>query len=371
MPEANQVLIERIDAVRLRVGEIESEFSSGTISDQQRIRELGLELASKKAILELGDVYTSLADQLSSTRELMADSDAELAAMARAELPEIEQKLAQAEENLIRHLRPPDPNDGRACFLEVRAGTGGDEAALFAADLYRMYVIYAGKRGWRVSEMSRNETGLQGLKEVIVRIEGPEVWSDLKFETGVHRVQRVPKTEASGRIHTSACTVALIPEVPESEINIRTEDLKIDVYRSSGAGGQHVNTTDSAVRITHLPTGVIVQCQSERSQIKNRAQAMGMLAARLQEKQETDAAQAQSSMRKKQVGSGDRSQRIRTYNFPQSRVTDHRIGLTLYKLQAIMDGDLHEVVEALVSAEAREALGQAIAVPQSGADLDD
>ncbi len=360
MTKPNEQLLQRIGDIRYRVEELENRFSSGELGDSTAIRALGLELAKNKRILRLGDVYVQAAEELESTSSLLEDDDPEMVQMARDEIPEIEARLDTAEQKLIRHLRPDDPHEGAAVFLEIRAGTGGDEAALFAADMYRMYCNYAASRGWKVTELGRNETGLNGFKEVIAKLEGDEVWSDLKFETGVHRVQRIPKTESGGRIHTSACTVALIPEIADSEINIRPEDVRIDVFRSSGAGGQHVNTTDSAVRITHIETGIVVNCQNERSQIKNRAAAMKVLAARLQEQQERESADVQSALRKGQVGSGDRSERIRTYNFPQNRVTDHRIGLTLYKLDAIIEGQMDEMVDALAAAEARSALGEVI-----------
>jgi len=281
--------------------------------------------------------------------------------LAAAEIVELEPALQEAEDQLLTALRPADPHEGEPVYLEIRAGTGGDEAALFAADLYRMYLRYAETRRWRVEELSRHETGLQGLKEVICRLSGDDAWGRLKFESGVHRVQRIPVTESGGRIHTSACTVALMPEKGNVEIDLRPEDLKVDVYRASGPGGQGVNTTDSAVRVTHIPTGVVVTCQKERSQLKNKESAIKVLMARLAAEAEAKAAAEESATRRLQVGTGARSERIRTYNFPQNRMTDHRIGLTLYKLDQIINGELGEMTSALAAAEAREVLGAVLA----------
>jgi peptide chain release factor 1 len=288
-----------------------------------------------------------LADLKQAKQMVEAESDPELREMARDEARQLEEQRGTLEQQIKILLLPKDPNDGKNAILEIRAGTGGDEAALFAGDLYRMYSRFAERQGWKLETMSMSEGSSGGMKEVIVLVEGKDVFSKLKFESGVHRVQRVPATEAQGRIHTSAATVAVLAEADEVDVKINEVDLKIDTYRSSGAGGMHVNTTDSAVRITHMPTGVIVACQEERSQIKNRAKAMKMLRSKILEAEQQKQAQAEAAARKSQVGSGDRSEKIRTYNFPQDRVTDHRIGLTKHNLPGIIDGNIDEIVDAL------------------------
>ncbi|MCS2608930.1 peptide chain release factor 1 [Halomonas dongshanensis] len=320
------------------------------IGDQQRFRDYSREYSELEALVETWTRYRGIEEDMDAAEQLAKDSDADMRELAELELEEGKVRLSELDEELKRLLVPKDPDDGRGVFLEVRAGTGGDEAALFAGDLFRMYSRYAEKRGWRVEVVSANHGEMGGYKEIISRVKGDGVYARLKFESGAHRVQRVPATESQGRIHTSACTVAIMPEVDEvGAIDINPADLRVDTYRSSGAGGQHVNTTDSAIRITHLPTGVVVECQEERSQHKNRAKAMSLLAARLKQNAEDAQRQTQADTRRSLVGSGDRSERIRTYNFPQGRITDHRINLTLYKLNEVISGEqLDEVIDPLV-----------------------
>jgi len=301
---------------------------------------------------------------LAEARALLADpAQAELAEMAQEEIAAAEADIAQLEAELQRLLLPKDPDDARNAYLEIRAGTGGDESALFAGDLARMYTRYAASKGWRVEVMSAHESELGGYKEIVLRIEGDHVYGALRFESGGHRVQRVPVTETQGRIHTSACTVAVLPEPDEAQaVQINPADLRIDTFRASGAGGQHINKTDSAVRITHLPTGIVAECQDDRSQHRNKAKALQVLQARIQEKERSERAAKDAATRKGLIGSGDRSDRIRTYNFPQGRVTDHRINLTLYKLDRVMEGDLDELLQALAHAREAEQLAELEAV---------
>lgn len=290
-------------------------------------------------------------------RETARDgTDPELADMARAEAAELEPVLAAYEQRLTLLLLPADPNDDKDILLEIRAGAGGDEAALFAGVLFRMYTRYAERQGWQVEVMDVSETGLGGFKEVVAQISGAGAYARLKFESGVHRVQRVPETESQGRIHTSTCTVAVLPVAEEVDVTIRPEDIKVDTYRAGGAGGQYVNKTESAVRMTHLPTGIVAQCQDEKSQLKNREKCLRILRSRVLEVYQREQRQAEAAERKSQVGTGDRSERIRTYNYPQGRVTDHRIGLTLHKLDAVIDGDLEELLEALLTEAQRKKL---------------
>ena len=301
--------------------------------------------------------YTDLQQQEKDAKEMLAaESDPAFAAMVQQELCEIARNLAQSEENLRLLLIPKDADDEKSVILEIRAGAGGEEAALFAHSLWRMYTMYAARRGWQCETISANETELGGVKEIVFSVEGPDVYSRLKFESGVHRVQRVPETESMGRIHTSTVTVAVLPEAQEVDVEINPSDLQIDTFRSSGAGGQHVNKTESAIRITHIPTGTVVECQDERSQYKNKDRAMKILRSRILEAERRKQNEAIAGERRSQVGTGDRSERIRTYNYPQGRVTDHRIGLTLYRLEAILNGDLDELIDALITADTAEKL---------------
>ncbi len=315
-------------------------------SDQNRFRSLGQEYAQLEPVVECYGRYRNLEQEIAGATEML--NDPEMAELAKEELAEAERRRAALEPELQLLLIPADPNDERNIFLEVRAGTGGAEAALFAGDLHRMYLRYAEARRWQTETISESHGEQGGYKEVVSRISGKGVYARLKFESGTHRVQRVPDTESQGRIHTSACTVAILPEAEEiDDVDINNNDLRIDTYRASGAGGQHVNKTDSAVRITHLPTGIVVECQDERSQHKNKARAMSLLQAKLLSQAQEAQASEQAQNRKLQVGSGDRSERIRTYNFPQNRLTDHRINLTLYKLEEIMEGELDQVIDPL------------------------
>jgi peptide chain release factor 1 len=333
-----------------RFYEVESHLSDPTvIADQKRYRELTKEHADLSGVVAAYGKYKQVCTDIEGNRELLQDNDPEVKELAKAELPELEAERTELEAELRLLLLPKDPNDEKNIILEIRAGTGGDEAALFSADLFRMYNRYADRNRWKVEMMSVSETDGGGFKEVVALISGERVYSRLKFESGTHRVQRVPDTETQGRIHTSACTVAVLPEAEDVDIDISMADLRIDLYRASGAGGQHVNKTESAVRLTHIPTGVVVACQDESSQHKNKAKALKVLKSRIFDQMQAEQQAAMAADRKNQVGSGDRSERIRTYNYPQGRCTDHRIGLTLYKLDAIMQGDVDEIIEALIT----------------------
>ena len=320
------------------------------INDQNRFRSLSQEYAQVNPVVNCFQNYQSTLDDIEEAQNMLKDSDADMREMAEEELKAAEHQKEELENELQILMLPSDPNDEKNIFLEVRAGTGGDEAAIFAGDLYRMYARYAESRRWQVEILNENLGEHGGYKEIIVRIVGQGAYSRLKFESGGHRVQRVPETESQGRIHTSACTVAVMPEADEVEtIDINPADLKVDTFRASGAGGQHVNKTDSAIRITHLPSGIVVECQDQRSQHKNRARAMTVLNAKLQQIEEDKAHAEQAQTRKLLVGSGDRSERIRTYNYPQGRITDHRINLTIYKLDEVMHGSLNEIIEPLIA----------------------
>ncbi|MDR2209114.1 MAG: peptide chain release factor 1 [Azoarcus sp.] len=351
-----QSIRNRLDRLLDRLGELDRELGEAdTARDMNRFRELSRERAEIEPITVLVRALQQAEADCATARELL--DDPEMRELGEAELAEGQRRCAELEDALQRALLPRDPNDGRNIFLEIRAGTGGEEAALFAADLLRLYTRHAERQRWKVEIISTNESGLGGYREVITRIIGTGAWSRLKFESGGHRVQRIPTTETQGRIHTSACTVAVMPEADELEaLQINLADLRIDTFRASGAGGQHINKTDSAVRITHLPTGLVVECQAERSQHSNKARAMAVLAARLNDAREKEREAHEASTRRGLIGSGDRSERIRTYNFPQGRVTDHRINLTLYRLDTIMDGELDEIIDALTLEHQAEQL---------------
>ncbi|HEY5976050.1 MAG TPA: peptide chain release factor 1 [Geobacteraceae bacterium] len=348
-------MLDKIEELERRFQELEALLSDPTvIANQTEFRKFSREHADLSPLVEVYRRHKKVLAEIEDNRELLADPD--MKEMAEEELRALEEEQERLTQEIRLLLLPKDPNDSKNVILEIRAGTGGDESALFAGDLFRMYSRFAEKNRWKVELLSCSESERGDYKEVIASVEGQDVYAKLKYESGTHRVQRVPETEAQGRIHTSACTVAIMAEAEDVDIDINPADLKIDVYRSSGAGGQHVNTTDSAVRITHLPTGTVVACQEERSQIKNRAKAMKVLKTRILDTILQEQNSKMAADRKQQVGSGDRSERIRTYNFPQGRMTDHRIGLTLYKLDAIMQGDIGEIADALRAHYQMEAL---------------
>lgn len=351
-------MVEKLKDFESQLESIDSALSDSTVmKDMKKYAELTQERSRIAPIVDSLRNLASILSQIEEAKEMIrAESDPEMQEMAKEELTQLEEDAAREEKNCKMLLIPPDPLAGKNIIMEIRAGTGGDEASLFVADLFRMYTHYAESKRWKLEVMNSSESGVGGYKEIVCSISGKDVYASLRFESGVHRVQRVPETESSGRIHTSAVTVAVLPEAEETDIEIRQEDLKIDVMRAGGPGGQCVNTTDSAVRITHLPTGIVVIQQDEKSQLKNKNKALRVLRARLYDMEESRKRAERAAERKSQVGSGDRSERIRTYNFPQNRVTDHRINLTLYHLDQIINGDLDEVIEPLKIAAGEDAL---------------
>ena len=354
------MFIDKVQAVENKFMDLEQRISDpAVIARQDEWQKLTREHASLSPIVETYRKYKDVSEQIAGDRDLLKDpdSDAEIIAMAKEELADLEKEQASLEEELHILMLPKDPRDDKNVIMEIRSGAGGDEAALFAGDLFRMYMKYIEKQpGWKASIISSNEPELGGFKEVIFSVEGHNVYGKLKYESGVHRVQRVPVTEAGGRIHTSTATVAVLPEAEDVEVNLNMDDVRVDYFRSSGAGGQHVNKTSSAVRMTHMPTGIVVECQDERSQLENRAKAMRVLKARLMDKAQQEADAEITEARRSQVGTGDRSERIWTYNFPQGRVTDHRINLTLYKLESVLNGDLDDFIQALAETRRTELM---------------
>ena len=346
----NQSILTKLEQLSMRLEEINAMLSDQSIAaDQNKFRELSIEHSQLSPINDKYIKYLSVIGDIDAAEILLKENDDDIKEMAEEEITSGGKILEQLELDLKKSLLPKDPNDSRNIIIEIRAGTGGDEASIFSGDLYRMYTRYVEKSKWQLEILSSNLGEHGGFKEIIARISGTNVYSKLKFESGAHRVQRVPETESQGRVHTSACTVAVMPEVSSiEEVNINMNDVRVDTFRASGAGGQHVNKTDSAVRVTHIPTGTVVECQDGRSQHKNKAQALSVLASRILDAQQQEQQKEQASQRKELVGSGDRSQRIRTYNYPQGRVTDHRINLTLYKLSEVMGGDLETIIDPLV-----------------------
>lgn len=353
-------MFEKLIGVEDRFKELEGLLSDPkVVQDRAAYQKYAREHAELNAIVDVFRAYRQVGRELDDSLELLKDSDPGIKHLAREEIERLGARKQALEEELKQLLIPRDPLDAKNVLIEIRAGTGGDEAGLFAGDLFRMYTRYAEARRWKIEIMDLHATGVGGIKEIVALVKGKDAYSRLKYESGTHRVQRVPQTETQGRIHTSAVTVAVLPEAEEVEVQIDPNDLRIDVFRSSGPGGQSVNTTDSAVRITHLPTGLVVSCQDEKSQHKNKAKAMKVLRARLLDKMTQDQDDERSRDRKSQVGSGDRSERIRTYNYPQGRVTDHRIGLTLYRLESILQGDIDEIVDTLITFHQSQALQNA------------
>ena len=338
-----EILVERFEEVQALLSDPE------TIADQEKFKALSKEFSQLEETTKVFKAFQNAQDDVATSEEMLKDNDPDMREMAQEEYKEAKKAVAELEDELQILLLPKDPNDDNNCFVEIRAGAGGDEAAIFAGDLFRMYSRYAERQGWKLEVMNESESEQGGYKEVVVKMLGDGVYGQMKFESGGHRVQRVPETESQGHVHTSACTVVVMPEIPESEaIEINKADLKVDTFRASGAGGQHVNKTDSAIRITHIPTGIVVECQDQRSQHKNRAQAMSVLQARLQQAEDDKRRAEEESSRRNLVASGDRSERIRTYNYPQGRMTDHRINLTLYRLNEVIEGNLHLVMDPML-----------------------
>ena len=346
----NKTVYQKLEGLIERFEEVQALLSDpDTISDQEKFRSLSKEYSQLEVVTKAFQAFQEAENDLAEAESMLKDEDPDMREMGQEEYKKAKQNIEKLEQELQILLLPKDPKDDNNCFVEIRAGAGGDEAAIFVGDLFRMYSRYAEKQGWRVEVMNASESEQGGYKEIIMKIEGDGVYGQMKFESGGHRVQRVPETESQGRVHTSACTVVVMPEIPEAEaIEINKADLKIDTFRASGAGGQHVNKTDSAIRITHVPTGIVVECQDQRSQHKNRAQAMSVLQARLQAAEDEKRRSEEESSRRNLVASGDRSERIRTYNFPQGRMSDHRINLTLYRLNEIMEGNLQLVMEPIM-----------------------
>ena len=346
----NQSILTKLEQLSMRLEEINALLSEQSVaSDQNRFRELSIEHSQLSPVNDKYNEYLSTSRDIEAATNLLDEEDKDIKEMAEEEITTGQNRLDELELELKKSLLPKDPNDSRDIIIEIRAGTGGDEASIFSGDLYRMYTRYVEKSKWQIEVLSSNLGEHGGFKEIIARISGSNVYSKLKFESGAHRVQRVPETESQGRVHTSACTVAVMPEVSSiEEVDINMNDVRVDTFRASGAGGQHVNKTDSAVRVTHIPTGTVVECQDGRSQHKNKAQALSVLASRILDVQQQEQQQEQASQRRELVGSGDRSQRIRTYNYPQGRVTEHRINLTLYKLSEVMEGDLESIIDPLI-----------------------
>ena len=359
MTELSPGLRKRLARIAARYEEIGQAMGDpAVVSDRNRLRELGQEYSSLGPVIANIQALEDAERSRAQSEELVASEDGEMREMAQAEVDELAARQGKLEDELRALILPKDPNDDKNVFVEIRAGAGGDEAGLFAADLARMYTKYSERQKWKVEVMDSHPTGVGGFKEIVLFVQGRGAWSRLKFERGVHRVQRVPQTESSGRIHTSTVTVAVLPEAEDVDIKVEEKDIRVDVYRSSGPGGQGVNTTDSAVRLTHIPTGLVVTCQDERSQIKNRAKAMRVLKARLLERAQEEQRAQIAADRRSQVGTGERSERIRTYNFPQARVTDHRIGMTLHKLPHVLEGELDDLIDALAAADQAERMAQ-------------